>query len=103
MGKPLLRTAIAAIAIGLSASFALSQTPIDPNKASEKNPNPASSSSSDDEGLNPLAREGEHSPTGHNPQPPTGPDQQQGTVGSGSSEGGGTGVADPLYRPQDKR
>jgi hypothetical protein len=76
MGKPLLRTAIRAIAIGLSASVAVS-----PNKASEKNPNPASSSSSDDEGLNPLAREGEHSPTGHNPQPPTRPDQQQGTVG----------------------
>jgi hypothetical protein len=102
MVKPLLRTAIAAIAIGLSASCALAQTPIDPNKAAEKNPNPASSSSSDDEGLNPLAREGEHSPTGHNPQPPTGPDQQQGTVGRSSSEGGGTGVADPLYKPEKR-
>ena len=102
MSKRLLRTVVTAIAIGLSAGVVLAQTPIDPNRASEKNPNPASSSSSDDEGHNPLAREGEHSPTGHNPQPPTGPDQQQGTVGSGSSEGGGTGVADPLYRKEKR-
>src|SRR5215213_10323338 len=53
---------------------------------SERNPNPASSNSTSEDGANPLAREGEHSPTGHNAgaMPP----QTPSTTGSRSGEAG---------------
>jgi hypothetical protein len=96
-----LRTIVIALGICLSASCAFAQTPIDPATASKTNPNPATSTTTDEEGNNPMAREGDHSPTGHR-QP--GPDlnQPQGTVGSSSPDGGGTGVADPLYVPEKR-
>jgi hypothetical protein len=52
-----------------------------------KNPNPASSATTDEDGSNPLAREGENSPTGHGPSVSTDP-PQRGTVGSGLEENG---------------
>ena len=52
----------------LGAALASTQsTPVDPGTASTKNPNPASSTTTDEEGNNPLAREGDRSPTGQNP------------------------------------
>jgi hypothetical protein len=53
---------------------------------SERNPNPASSSSTSEDGSNPLAREGEHSPTGHNAG--TMPPQTPSTTGSRPGEAG---------------
>ena len=99
MNTPLLRTIATALGIGLIVSYAVAQTPIDPATASKQNPNPATSTTTDEEGGNPLAREGDHSPTGHR-QPPPEVGQQPGTIGRSSSEGGGTGAADPLYKPQ---
>jgi hypothetical protein len=99
MNTPLLRILTAALGIGLIGGYAFGQTPIDPATASKTNPNPATSTTTDEEGNNPLAREGDHSPTGNERQllPEVG--QPHGTVGSSSPEGGGTGVADPLYSP----
>jgi hypothetical protein len=73
---------ISAAVLSLSATFALAQTPVDPATASEKNPNPASSSSADDEGGNPLSRPGEHSPTGWNA------DMDAATIGQGPKPSG---------------
>jgi hypothetical protein len=47
-----------------AASASAQSTPVDPSTASIRNPNPASSTTTDEEGNNPLAREGDHSPTG---------------------------------------
>src|SRR5688572_26469710 len=99
---PLLRTTVTALWIFLAGSSVLAQTPIDPATASKQNPNPATSTTTDDEGNNPLAREGDHSATGHGRSPPPEAGQQPGTVGRSSSEGGGTGVPDPLYVPQKR-
>jgi hypothetical protein len=61
-------TFISLVALVLSTASASAQsTPVDPATASTKNPNPASSTTTDEEGNNPLAREGDHSPTGQNP------------------------------------
>lgn len=65
--KPLRTMIISAAVLSLSAAYAFAQTPFDPATASERNPNPATSTTTDEEGNNPLAREGDHSPTGHNP------------------------------------
>src|SRR5438552_11748024 len=57
------------IAVGLfcaSMTCALAQTPVEPAGAAERNPNPANSISTDEDGNNPLATVGEHSPTGWN-------------------------------------
>ena len=102
MSTPLLRTIATALGICVTASCALAQTPIDPATASKQNPNPATSTTTDEEGNNPFAREGDHSPTGNNRQLSPEIGQPQGTVGSSSSEGGGTGVADPLYVPEKR-
>ena len=49
------------------AACASTRAPVDPGTASTKNPNPATSTTTDEEGNNPLAREGDRSPTGQNP------------------------------------
>jgi hypothetical protein len=89
---------IAATLLSLGAVAAYAQGGSAP---SENNPNPASSSSTDDAGANPLAREGEHSPTGHNagttpPQTPSTTGSRPGEAGqapsrSNNSSGTGTG------------
>ena len=48
-----------------------------------KNPNPASSSSTDEDGTNPFARPGDNSPTGQGPSLDTNPPVNS-TVGSGA-------------------
>jgi hypothetical protein len=53
----------------------LAQAPVEPAGAAEKNPNPANSISTDEDGNNPLATAGEHSPTGWN--------KKDATVGQG--------------------
>lgn len=47
-----------------------------------KNPNPASSETTDESGVNPLVRQGENSPTGKGPSVSTNPPTNA-TVGSG--------------------
>ncbi len=61
------RTVLISLAIlSVSATYASAQgTPVDPSTASTRNPNPATSTTTDEDGNNPLAREGDHSPTGH--------------------------------------
>jgi hypothetical protein len=77
----------------LAVSYAAAQTtPVDPSTASRNNPNPANSTTTDDEGNNPLAREGDHSPTGQNSEnlpkvgnPSTPQGAPQGNVGQAPS------------------
>jgi hypothetical protein len=59
---------VTSLALCLSAACAFAQTPVEPGSASIKNPNPANSGGSTDEGNDPLGRAGEHSPTGWNSQ-----------------------------------
>ena len=75
-----LRTIFISVAVlSLTATYAAAQsTPVDPATAPVTDPNPATSTTTDEEGNNPLAREGDHSPTRHNPP-------QDSTVGMGST------------------
>jgi len=76
---PLRTIFIPAAVLSLSATYASAQsTPVDPATAPVTNPNPATSTTTDEEGNNPLAREGDHSPTRHSPP-------QDSTVGMGST------------------
>jgi hypothetical protein len=76
---PLRTIFISAAVLSLSTTYASAQsTPVDPATAPVTNPNPATSTTTDEEGNNPLAREGDHSPTQHNPP-------QGSTVGTGST------------------
>jgi hypothetical protein len=81
-------TAVAIIIASVTATSA--QTPVNPSDAAERNPNPATSAGTDDDGSNPLAREGEHSPTGHNPSLGVTPSipPKDSTVGRGSTRTG---------------
>src|SRR5437763_7310627 len=72
--------ALAAVFAAMSSVGAFAQNP--PPSPAIKNPNPATSASTDDEGLNPSAREGENSPTGQGPSVATNP-PLEGTVGAG--------------------
>src|SRR5262245_48454493 len=74
------------IAVLLAATAANAQTT--PANPVIKNPNPASSEPTDESGLNPLARQGENSPTGQGPSLPTYPPPQS-TVGAGPGNRGG--------------
>jgi hypothetical protein len=68
ISSSLRRLLLSLTAATLAVSFAAAQsTPVDPSTASKANPNPATSTTTDEEGNNPMAREGDHSPTGQNP------------------------------------
>jgi hypothetical protein len=71
--------AMAAALVASSAAYAQTSSP----SPIIKHPNPASSSSTDEEGLNPLANEGDNSPTGQGPSITTNPPVNS-TIGSGA-------------------
>jgi hypothetical protein len=74
---------VVALAALISVSTASAQTAT-PSRPPIANPNPASSATTDEEANNPLAREGENSPTGQGPSITTNP-PLEGTVGSGAA------------------
>jgi hypothetical protein len=78
MTFPLRAAVIAAVLFSVIGASAQSSPP----SPIIKSPNPATSATTDEDGNNPLAREGENSPTGLGPSISTNP-PVRGTVGSG--------------------